>query len=105
MNTKEYIFNQYKMYPKLELQDILKFIYQSSYGCEHLVSDYDEVKSRIEKEPINPSGSIEELDAMGERGKLLMKDKYSIEAVASQMKAVYEWILGNFTRPNFVFIK
>ena len=34
-----------------------------------------------------------------------MKDKYSIEAVASQMKAVYEWILGNFTRPNFVFIK
>ena len=62
MNTKEYIFNQYKMYPKLELQDILKFIYQSSYGCEHLVSDYDEVKSRIEKEPINPSGSIEELD-------------------------------------------
>ena len=34
MNTKEYILNQYKMYPKLELQDILKFIYQSSYGCE-----------------------------------------------------------------------
>lgn len=62
MNTKEYIFNQYKMYPKLELQDILKFIYQSSYGCEHLVSDYDAVKKRIEKEPINPSGSIEELD-------------------------------------------
>ena len=49
--------------------------------------------------------SIEELVAMGERGKLLMKDKYSIEAVALQMKAVYEWILGNFTRPNFVFIK
>lgn len=49
--------------------------------------------------------SIEELDAMGERGKLLMKDKYSIEAVAKQMKAVYEWILGNFTRPNFVFTK
>lgn len=32
--------------------------------------------------------SVEELDAMGERGKLLMKDKYSIEAVAKQMKAV-----------------
>lgn len=47
----------------------------------------------------------EELDAMGERGKLLMKDKYSVEAVAKQMKTVYEWILGNLTKPNFVFIK
>lgn len=48
MNTKEYILNQYKMYPKLELQDILKFIYQSSYGCEHMVTDYAEVKKRIQ---------------------------------------------------------
>ncbi|WP_308585383.1 hypothetical protein [uncultured Holdemanella sp.] len=62
MNTKEYILNQYKMYPKLELQDILKFIYQSSYGCEHMVTDYAEVKKRIQDETINCSSSIEELD-------------------------------------------
>lgn len=49
--------------------------------------------------------SAEELDAMGERGKLLMKDKYSIEAVAKQMKAVYEWILGSGIKPNFIYTK
>lgn len=49
--------------------------------------------------------SIEELDAMGERVKQLMKDKYSIEAVAKQMKAVYEWILGKGVKPDFVFTK
>ena len=49
--------------------------------------------------------SAEELDAMGERGKQLMKDKYSIEAVAKQMKAVYEWILGSSTKPGFIYTK
>lgn len=32
-----------------------------------------------------------------------MKDKYSIEAVAKQMKQVYEWILGKGDKPNFVY--
>ena len=44
----------------------------------------------------------EELLAMGERGKQLMKDKYSIEAVAEQMKEVYEWILHKSMQPAFV---
>lgn len=47
--------------------------------------------------------SVEELDAMGERGKQLMKDKYSIEAVAKQMKAVYEWILTQKNKPEFIY--
>lgn len=47
--------------------------------------------------------SAEELDAMGERGKKLMKDKYSIEAVAKQMKAVYEWILTLKNKPSFIY--
>ena len=47
--------------------------------------------------------SVEELEAMGERGKLLMKDKYSIEAVAKQMKAVYEWILTQKNKPEFIY--
>lgn len=47
--------------------------------------------------------SVEELDAMGERGKQLMKDKYSIEAVAKQMKAVYEWILTLKNKPSFIY--
>lgn len=46
--------------------------------------------------------SVDELYAMGVRGKKLMKDKYSIEAVAKQMKEVYEWLLGNHEKPDFV---
>lgn len=49
--------------------------------------------------------SAKELDAMGVRGKQLMKDKYSIEAVAKQMKAVYEWILESGIKPNFIYTK
>lgn len=46
--------------------------------------------------------SVDELYAMGVRGKKLMKDKYSIEAVTKQMKEVYEWLLGNHEKPDFV---
>lgn len=46
--------------------------------------------------------SVDELYAMGVRGKKLMKDKYSIEAVAKQVKEVYEWLLGNHEKPDFV---
>ena len=48
--------------------------------------------------------TTEELFAMGERGKALMKDKYSIEAVAQQMKAVYEWIVNHADQPAFVHL-
>ena len=58
----------------------------------------DAVRSALET-------STDELEAMGERGKQLMKDKYSIEAVAKQMKSVYEWILGKGAKPDFVFTK
>lgn len=58
----------------------------------------DAVRSALET-------STDELEAMGERGKQLMKGKYSIEAVAKQMKSVYEWILGKGAKPDFVFTK
>lgn len=48
--------------------------------------------------------SAEHLHEMGERGKRLMKEKYSIEAVAKQMKCVYDWILKEGEKPNFVHL-
>lgn len=45
---------------------------------------------------------VGELYAMGVRGKKLMKEKYSIEAVAKQLKEVYEWLLGNHEKPDSV---
>ena len=47
--------------------------------------------------------SSDDLHDMGIRGKQLMKDKYSIEAVAKQMKAMYEWILHKRTKPSFIY--
>jgi glycosyltransferase involved in cell wall biosynthesis len=42
-----------------------------------------------------------ELKAMGENGRRLMEKRYSVEAVAKDMKAVYEWIEGG-SKPSCV---
>lgn len=47
----------------------------------------------------------EERVAMGERGKQLIKDNYSIEIVANKMKRLYEWILYGGEKPEFVYTK
>lgn len=45
-----------------------------------------------------------ELLTMGQNGRRLMEEKYSIEAIAEKMKDLYEWILGNSDKPDFVYI-
>ena len=37
--TKEMLTEHCKMYPKAKVQDILKFLHQSAFGCEHLLTD------------------------------------------------------------------
>ena len=39
-----------RRYPQMQIQDVFKFIYQSSFGCEHMVSSYETVKKYIEEE-------------------------------------------------------
>lgn len=65
MNTKSHILNQFQTYPQLELQDLMKFLYQSSFGCEHLLSNPDTVKKQIQQEldtKLDTCNSIEYLD-------------------------------------------
>lgn len=45
-----------------------------------------------------------DLDAMGERGRALVLDRYGWDDAARQMKAVYEWILGTGDRPPCVHL-
>lgn len=40
----------YQQYPCLQIQDVLKFLYQSSFGCEHLVSSLESAIERIGEE-------------------------------------------------------
>lgn len=53
-------------YPKLQVQDILKFLHQSTFGCEHLVSSLETATEYIEKEYATlcpkEEASIEPLD-------------------------------------------
>lgn len=44
----------------------------------------------------------EERRAMGERGRQLIINNYSVEVVAAQMKSVYEWLLGG-VKPDCVY--
>lgn len=48
--TKKALRQHCEKYPKLEVTDLFKFLYQSSFGCEHLVSDITSVKAYLCKE-------------------------------------------------------
>lgn len=52
-NTKELIINHYNSYPLLQIQDILKFLHQSTFGCEHAVSSTEQIIERINSETAN----------------------------------------------------
>ena len=48
--TRELLIMHYQLYPNLQIQDVFKFLYQSAFGCEHLVASSDAVTAFIEKE-------------------------------------------------------
>lgn len=48
--TRQLLIEHYQSYPDLKPEDIFKYIYQSAYGCEHLVTDYKAVLEYIKKE-------------------------------------------------------
>lgn len=63
--TRNLLIGYCKKYPKLQPQDLFKFLYQSAFGCEHFVLSYDKVVEKIksEYERVNPVDDpvIEEL--------------------------------------------
>jgi glycosyltransferase involved in cell wall biosynthesis len=44
------------------------------------------------------------LEVMGKNGRQLVEEKYSIEAVARQMKELYEWIVCPKDKPQFIHV-
>ena len=48
--TRNLLTEHYKKYPELQLQDIFKYIHQSSFGCEHMVPSLDAVTQYLQKE-------------------------------------------------------
>lgn len=65
-DTKRALLEQCARYPELSVTDLFKFIYQSSFGCEHMVTDVASVKAYLckEAETARPAagGLVESLD-------------------------------------------
>ncbi len=65
-NTRKILLEHVRHYPKLQIQDIFKFLYQSSFGCEHLVRSEEDAVLQIKRELCDAgeiSGElVEELD-------------------------------------------
>ena len=66
MSTKELLLNHYTAYPRLEVADIFKFVFQSAFGCEHLVSSEERALNYIkaELERIKDDKSAPRIDAL-----------------------------------------
>jgi len=48
--TRDLLISHCRAYPRLQIRDIFKFIYQSSFGCEHMVSSSYDVTNYILRE-------------------------------------------------------
>lgn len=48
--TKRLLIKHYQAYPDLKIRDIFKFIFQSSFGCEHLVTDEKTATEYVSRE-------------------------------------------------------
>jgi hypothetical protein len=48
--TRDLLIKHYQTYPKLQTEDIFKYLYQSAFGCEHLVSDEETALAYIRRE-------------------------------------------------------
>lgn len=57
MNGRNEIIRYFEAYPELLLRDIFKFLFQSTFGCEHIASSERSVVAKIEEEAASFSGN------------------------------------------------
>jgi glycosyltransferase involved in cell wall biosynthesis len=65
-------------------------------------NDVDTIANTLKEAIVLPE---EEYRQMGIRGRELMKNNYSIEIIAEKIKQLYQWILGQEEKPEFVYEK
>lgn len=59
--TRKLLLMHYQVYPKLQIQDIFKYLYQSAFGCEHSVSSLEAVTDYIAQESVAVFGNSQTL--------------------------------------------
>ena len=64
--TRELLIEHYNTYPRLEVSDIFKFIFQSAFGCEHLVSSEERalnyIKEELKRVSVDEAPRVDKLD-------------------------------------------
>lgn len=77
--TRVLLLEHQKQYPKAEIRDVFKFLYQSAFGCEHAVSSAQTAVERIEKEysgiPCDQRMDVQPLDGAYSRVSLGILNK------------------------------
>lgn len=63
----------------------------------------NDVKTLSQTIEIALSLSDDEIEAMGEKGRQLVIEKYRDVQIATQMKQLYEWLLYGRTKPEFLY--
>ena len=48
--TRELLIAHVQSYPQSQIQDVFKYLHQSAFGCEHLVSSLDAAEAYINRE-------------------------------------------------------
>jgi uridine kinase len=65
-NTKKLLAAHAQSYPQLQPEDVFKFLYQSSFGCEHLVESCElatcRIRDEFEKSSADIPAKVEPLD-------------------------------------------
>ena len=74
-----------------------------THKCGWWVDYNQEAITKAVKEAIETPN--EELIEMGNRGRKLIEENYSIEKVAQKFKSLYEWIYEKKSKPSFIYIK
>lgn len=73
----------------------------NKYNCGWWVDRTPENIADVMSNVINMSS--DELFEMGERGKQLVRQKYTDIQIAKQMHSLYEWIIKGGTKPQFIY--
>lgn len=58
-NTRAALMAHAARYPQAKVQDYMKYMFQSAFGCEHLVSDPESAADYIRREGFGPELATE----------------------------------------------
>lgn len=85
-NTKNLILEHFNKYPKMQIRDAFKFLFQSAFGCEHLVLSFEKTRDYIVSELSSLNSTcheVEKLDGAYSRVHLgILKDGLSCSTFA-----------------------